>query len=360
MDHNIFSSGASKLFLFPKKIENLKNNKAIIPTTLEIQPSERCNHFCPNCQSKIEFSKEVANEKKLNGVFLDFSILASIWEYPPDGIIISGNTGDPLLHPQITDLLQTIKNNNIPMVLITNGQNLNFKISKIILKCCTGIRISIDSYNSVSFSNTHGGSYSQWNKLLSNLKLLIKLKNELNSKCLIGYGYLTNKNTKEGMLNATKLAKKLNFDYIHFRPYHFDETSINKELKNCSYEETKDFKVYSSDQKYKLLNNPKRNYKKCLGAWFYTVIDPNGELYICCHHIGNQKAYLGSLLKNNWHDIIYSNSREKTINEFNTTNCLPNCRLHTQNELLNNLLLDKNSNYKKIENKLIISHGSFL
>lgn len=332
---NIFSTGAQKLFYYPERINDWQQGKSIVPITLEIQPSERCNHRCPHCQGKFSLEKIEALNKSKHGAILDLSLLKTIWELPPEGIVISGNTGDPLVHPEIDKLLLELKKRSIPTVLITNGQLLNSSLAELIVQTCRGIRISMDAFDEDTFSLTHGVKNS-WQDLMKNISILVESKRfYTDTRCHIGLGFLTSARSKDWMLPATSLAKSLGVDYIQFRPYHYDTTDVMASLMQCEVLEDNHFRVYSSYQKYSKLGDCfDRNSKSCQAAWFYTILDASGDLYICCHNVGREDAKLGSLRSGSWESFIFSNLRRDVIQGFSSGQCIPNCRLHTQNEML--------------------------
>ena len=357
---NIFSTGAQKLFYYPDRIENWQHGKPIVPITLEIQPSERCNHHCPHCQGKFALSTSDAIKRSRNGVFLDLNLLDTIWELPPEGIVISGNTGDPLLHPDIPKLLMILKELAIPSVIITNGQLLKPYTAELIVQTCKGVRISVDAYDERSFTLTHGVKNS-WEALLNNISQLVEIKKSCwESQCQIGIGFLTSGQSKPWMLQATSLAKSLGVDYIQFRPYHYDTTNVIDELNESELMEDGHFRVYSSYQKYsKLVDCFDRSFRSCQAAWFYTVLDSRGDLYICCHNVGNENAKVGSLRGGSWKGFVHSKLRKSIVQNFSTNQCIPNCRLHTQNEAL--VDMSKNSQSTPIIiSKDIIQHAPFL
>lgn len=364
-DENIFSMGSQKLFQFPSKVTDWLKNKPISPIALEIQPSEKCNHNCPQCQSKYSMSFSEARQLAREGSFLELSLLDKIWKNPPNGIIISGNTGDPLLHPRIDELLLSIASHDVGIVLITNGQNINDLLAEIIVKTCEGVRISLDAYDSESFKKTHGADEISWNSVLANIKKLIAARERMNkTECTIGVGYLTNKQTVPGMRKATLLAKKLMVDYIQFRPFHYDTCEIDNNLNECrSFVETDNFKVICSAQKYNLLHNQRRSYSHCYASAFYTAIDAKGDVYVCCHHIGKKKARLGSLKKDKWKDILKNRVKTRLLDDFPDKKCVPLCRLHPHNSELNKLLEGRTKiiDYKKQKvNSKWVQHAKYL
>jgi wyosine [tRNA(Phe)-imidazoG37] synthetase (radical SAM superfamily) len=342
VDNNLFSSGARKLLTFKSHIETWRSSKPTIPIAVEIHPTERCNHHCPACQAQYAISLADVRRRAKNGVDLDLKMLESVWETKPAGVILSGNTGDPLLHPELPFLLDRLKDKEIPTVLITNGQNLNAHLSEKILRTCQGVRISLDAHDAQLYTQTHGVKPAHWEIVIANIRGLTHSRKRLGlseDNCTIGVGYLTNDRTAYGMVAATELARTLKLDYIQFRPFHFSTANVTEELEICSQLETEKFHIYSSDQKYSRMSDADRTYITCHGAWFYTLIDARGDVYMCCHHVGNADALIGSLRETTWPQLMASDARRSRINSFDTSRCLPLCRLDSQNRLLESIRL---------------------
>ena len=103
---NIFSSAAQKLLCYPEKLQAWLKGQPFAPITLEIHPTERCNHRCPQCQSTFAMPGGEARKRARQGYDLDLSLLDSVWKDPPKGVVLSGHTGDPLMHPQLNRVFE--------------------------------------------------------------------------------------------------------------------------------------------------------------------------------------------------------------------------------------------------------------
>ena len=110
------------------------------------------------------------------------------------------------------------------------------------------------------------------------------------------------------------------------------------DLEECkSIEVKKKFSVLASYQKYNLLGSFNRNYSVCHGSNFFTVIDARGDMYICCHHIRDESAKYGSLKTQTFMEILHNKSRIEIQKSYPCRKCVPFCRLHTQNILLEDI-----------------------
>lgn len=362
IEDNLFSLGARKLLTFNSQIKNWLAFESPTPIALEIHPTERCNQHCPACQAQYSLKSSDVRRRAKNGADLDLALLDSIWDKKPSGIILSGNTGDPLVHPEISTLLDLLREKEMPTVLITNGQNLNKALSEKIVKTCQGVRISLDAHDAELYTQTHGVKSNIWQMVLENIQELVSIRNNLslNEKdCTVGIGYLTGSKTAYGMAPAAKLAKKIGIDYIQFRPFHYSDMNVTNELRMCEQFETENFHVFSSNQKYSRISSTARNYSVCHGAWFYTLIDARGDMYLCCHHVGNPNAFIGSLRETSWSELIASGGRSSKINSFDVSKCLPLCRLDSQNRLLESIQLSKTIPLATLDD-LSAKHAPFL
>lgn len=340
LERNIFSTGAQKLALFPDRLRVWMEGGVPIPITLEIHPTERCNHHCPDCQARLALPVAQVKRRAKAGADLDLGLLRSVWEAPPEGIVISGNTGDPLLHPEIASLLGTVGRLRIPTVLITNGEALTPELAAQAVRVCRGVRISLDAFDPASFRLTHGARTESWERVLAGLRALVAAKRALvDEGASVGIGYLTGAATRSGMLRATEFARDLGVDYIQFRPFHWEAADVEAELRACAALAVPGcFQVLCSRQKYARRLAETRTYSRCRGAYFYTVLDARADFHICCHHVGEPAARLGSLRETSWLDFARSAARQANLEAYDVSACLPLCRLHPHNEMLATLL----------------------
>lgn len=363
--NNIFSSGVEKLHSFPKKLYDFCSHTSFIPVALEIQPCGVCNHHCAECLGLVR-NKSICSVDSCKSKHMDLSVLDSVWEHPPNGIIISGNYGDPLLYNQIRVLLQKIAFQKIPYVLITNGSYLNKEVNDLVLNDSAGIRVSLDAIDHITYKQSHGVDKSEWDKVISNIQCLVdqkRIKQVEYRNCSIGIGFLTNESNYNQILAAIVLANDLGVDFIHFRPYHystFNPTGLIPRIKKMKLR--RDFSVFFSNQKYQFFDyeiQPKIRY--CMGSFFYTTLDYNGDIYICCHQVDNSEAKIGSLKKSTWKELCDFSLKQNVSKGFPNDDCVPYCRLFSHNLFLSNLqacdVLSKERDYLHRKQSL---HDCFL
>jgi MoaA/NifB/PqqE/SkfB family radical SAM enzyme len=358
---NVFDSGALKLLSYREDVLRWLRCDSTPPICVEIHPTERCQHRCPDCQAKYSLRVSDVRVRARSGHDLDLSMLRSLWDSPPSGVVISGNTGDPLLHPRITELLGELRDRAIPYVLICNGEGVTPEIAAIASNSAHGIRVSLDAFDADSFRRAHGVGSGAWERVISGVRTLVEGRSQVpaGTRCLIGVGYLTDDRTKAGMLPAAILARALGVDYIQFRPYHYRAHDIDAELDACREMADDSFQVLASGQKYSSVGEAARGYRVCHASTFYSVIDAQGDVYICCHHVGNAAGRWGSLRNTDWQTLLGSRMRRQVLSEFETEGCVPLCRLDTHNRALE--LTRKTGDVPRVQPAGdVLAHRSFL
>jgi MoaA/NifB/PqqE/SkfB family radical SAM enzyme len=322
--------GQNKLLNHPEKVTEWLQGGDRTIVTVELDLTNRCNNRCPKCvgwaggKTKDELTiDEVKN------------YLQNIMSLEAKGVIFTGG-GEPLLHPNFTEALKYAKELNLHVGLITNGLALAEHNTTSILENCDWVRISIDAGNVEMYKKTHGMDEVSWWVVINNIKRLIFNKKELNSKCIIGLGYLTGKDTAEEkeMEDFAKLALELEVDYAQFRPFHNDFTDIKDKI-NILQKKYGNI-ITASWQKYNRFNDKnKRPYKKCYGSNFAATIGANGDMFVCCHMRGIDKYKLGSLRESTMKEIW--KKRQEIFDKIDFKDCPFFCRCDEFNRLLDEI-----------------------
>jgi len=312
------------------------------PITVELDMINLCNHRCPECSGWYFQNR---NRGSLP-VGLAKSIVRQLAKARVRGLIFTGG-GEPLCHPHTAEVVKLAHRLGLDIGFITNGSLITEEIGNILLRCCTWLRISLDAASPETFQKVHGLDGDVFQKLINNIQLVASLKKRLNSQTTIGLGYLTCNYTKDEMFEAAKLCKRLEVDYLQFRPmqmhnnggFRYHLTDIRENINKCIKESGNGFKVLYSKHKYDMMRDKKygRNYNKCYGHQFATVIAADAKMYLCCHMRGHEKYCIGDLRKNTFEEIWNSRKRKKVVENIDFKDCVPLCRDNTFNQILWNI-----------------------
>jgi len=312
------------------------------PVTVELDMTNRCNHRCPECV--VNYFR--AGDNSFLSLRSAKNIIRQLARNKVRGVIFTGG-GEPLCGAHTLESVELARKNGLDLGFITNGSLLDSNASRVILKNTTWVRVSLDAASPEVFKLTHGLDGGEFEKVVSNIYLLVEMKKKLRSKCVIGVGFLTSDKSVSDMEKAAVLAKKLGVDYLQFRPmqinhggkfvYHW--TDITDKISRCLRHSDGAFQVLYSKHKYEMAKDSLfgRYYRKCYGQQFATVIAATAKMYICCHTRGYEKYCIGDLQNNSFKKIWNSKKRREAIKRISFCDCIPLCRDNTFNQILWNI-----------------------
>lgn len=312
------------------------------PITVELDMTNKCNHRCPQCV--VNYFRVADNSSLSKDLARD--IILQLARSKIRGLIFTGG-GEPLCNPYTLKAVELARTKGLDSGFITNGSLFNQESAKIVLKNCTWLRVSLDAASPEVFKASHGLDGNEFNRVVNNIALLVRTKEKLRSKCIIGVGFLTCDATISDMVKAAVLSKKLGVDYLQFRPmqihdggkfaYHW--TDVGNEIAEALKYSGDGFQVLYSKHKYEMAHDPRfgRHYGKCYGQQFATVISASGKMYVCCHTRGYGKYCIGDLHKKTFKEIWNSRRRKAVVKRIDFRDCIPLCRDNTFNQILWNI-----------------------
>lgn len=179
---------------------NLSTDFSEYPNDLWIHVTDTCNMQCPFCYS----SSGQTGIKKL-----DFGkVLRFVEQIPYDkrnGIIISG--GEPMLYPELPNLVRELKAMNFRTTVISNGTVGNDRYEEI-LPYLNGLQISIDGSTEDIYEHTRGkGNFT---KAVDSLELAYSfgIRNLIVS-------FTTNNYNIEDIQNMAEFARIHHVNHLH-------------------------------------------------------------------------------------------------------------------------------------------------
>ncbi len=186
------------------EINNIIQNNLSAPLKISMNITKSCNLRCKQCFSN---SGEI-KEKELTTEDM-FNLFDNMKKYGTFFICLGG--GEPLIRPDLLEILEHGKKNQLAISIVSNGLLLTKElIHKLNDKNIDTFWISLDG-----LKENH--EYLRGSNTFDKTKNAIKLlKQEFNSKIAIRIS-LSNRNIHE-YKDLLKIAEKLNVDIIRFTP----------------------------------------------------------------------------------------------------------------------------------------------
>lgn len=258
-----------------------------------IEITNKCNLKCKFCPKTIRKYEDMSLEKFEH-------ILKQIKPYTD--LIYLHVKGEPLIHPNISQIFKICEKYNIMVNLTTNGTLLKEKIDILFnAKCLRQINLSIHS----SFENGKDNT-----EITEYMNRLIACVDKLKDKVIISYrlwNVIDIKENKHNELVLNILSKKYNMSNLY---------ELAKENKSIKL----DNNVYlNQDIEFKWPNMNEKEISSCgtcLGLKNQIAILVNGDVVPCCLD-ENANILLGNIFEQDLEEIITSEKSNKIINGFN-------------------------------------------
>lgn len=333
MQINNFNSN-EKILRYLDKLDYFFNgHKTLIVTEFDL--TNRCNNNCPGCCGVRENGAQLSREQ------IDL-IVRSLRDIGNQGVILSGG-GEPLISPHFSYAVKELRKNGMKLGLNSNGLALTEELAELIADNCTYFRISLDAASPELYKKTHGMPPAAFQKTVDNIRMFAQVKKARGSQTSYGVGFLTSRDTAGEMEAFVRLARDCGVDFAQFRPFTgdlYDVTETYQRLKETY--ETPDFGVRASLQKYKeMKTGGKREYDRCRGMFFSTVITADAKVFACLHYRQREEYYLGTITEDTSLSDIFRSPRMRQVYEsIDCSKCPSMCRNDAFNRTLDTLSLD--------------------
>ena len=183
-------------------------------------------------------------------------------------------------------------------------------------------------------------------KVVENIKMFAEVKKERQSQVSFGVGFLTSSMTCGELESFVRLVKECGADFAQFRPFTGDFLDITDEYLRLKKYESPEFGVRASLQKYREMSiGGQRDYDKCRGMFFSTVVTADAKMFACLHHRQEDAYFLGQITDENSIEDIFRSARIREVYEsIDCSKCPTMCRNDVFNRTLNTLSLDVTHN----------------
>ncbi|MCB1153174.1 MAG: radical SAM protein [Deltaproteobacteria bacterium] len=314
------------------------------PVTLEMDPTNACNHDCVWCIDR--------EHRSANAGFLKREVALSVIEQAAalgvKSIVLKGG-GEPLVYPWIDELLYAAHGAGLAVGMITNGELVRDHVQAI-TECCTWLRLSVDAGSEATHKLVHkpvrDGAYERvWEGI-----------KQVSDKVFCGMIYIIHPDTYHEMHEGARRAREAGCKYIAFKRVvapgevftheAYDEIEASYHAARKQYSNGV-FQVMGLDM-YNFIEGPtKKAYKVCKAHHLVAILCANGKMYACCSTRGRESHCFGSVYENTLEEIWYGDKRRRILQDIDDRKCAHICPGHTSfmrydhyNKMFEYLMLD--------------------
>ena len=288
----------SKIYFHLKKVvEVVEGKESSLPVTCEVDPSNRCMLNCKFCL----YSEYRSSENVDMDYSLYLKLLKELKVCGVSSITFTGG-GEPLINPNINKMVEEAIEEGFEIGLVTNGVLLHTlkNINKFHF-----VRVSLDAATRNTYKTIKGKDLFEI--VVKNVEELIVQKKSFSSFPTIGLSFVVCDENKHEIEQAQTLAKKIEVDYIQFKPVSLN--SFNSCLGISGGTETIVTNRYSA-----------KDTLPCLISTLIGVVGANGKCYFCCQKRGEKRFELGDLNEESF-DEIWKKHNDLTPNPLECPSC---------------------------------------
>ena len=311
--------------------------------SLIIYPSNKCNFRCIMCESGTD---NVTTARRMEFTTLE-GIIKECSTYRIKPKVHFSGLGEPLVYPEIVNVMKLCKQRHIAWSMTSNGYLLDRYAEEIVANDCRAINISI--HGNEAEHNRVTGVNNSFNQVIKGLRKLENLKRTTDNRiplvainCVITNQNVANlKDILDNFLNLP--VSSITFQHLVFST----DDMLNKKPFVLHQEQSlaslQQFIAYVNRNKFPLkinffprikiedipeyysAGNDKFN-QSCIFPWLSARIYPNGDVGMCNNVFGN-------ILRSSLKSIINSENavsfRKSLIeNNFRSPACFRCCHRH--------------------------------
>lgn len=365
-----------KVLYHPRAIADILETGDTWPVTVNTGFTTYCNHSCIWCSSA--YTTRIKPTLKSRDELL---IQPDVWIHNikllankgTKGLIIAGQ-GEPLLHPKADLMLNAVAETSMKFMIFTNGQRLNEKYYDSFFKAGLAVRFSVDAASSElhekwhAAESVHGKGKSDFTKVIDNIsKLVAEKKKRKSSLPHIGCQMICSSLTRPDFENFARLFKEIGVDYVVYKSLQSNAStkgliasSLNlheSQTERADYAqdmlmelnrikakyESENFEVFVKtsqiEEAYVKEYNGAEAYSKCRAHALTPMIEPDGKVYICIDHGGDDSMVIGNIYDHSIEDIWKSKQRQDVISRIDLVKkCPAGCFLNDANIILDKLI----------------------
>lgn len=262
------------------------------PSCLNIELTNRCNLHCNFCP-RDHMNRAVGD---ISNDLIVSVVIPQLKKIPSLNRLLLFKDGEPLLHPQFSQITKLIKEAQIAhrIEIHTNAVNLNPNLAGGVIDSGLDVLIvSLDALNSKDYSNLKG--VGAFDLVLQNIRSFINIKKERGAL----FPVVVIRGVDQGLPKFKQyFYKKFSSlgDMVEVAPLHYWDGSVGKVKKD----------------------NFSRRWP-CVIPWYNPVILWDGRLSACCINYQDNELVMGDLKKE---DIvsIWRGEKYKSLRQAHLTN----------------------------------------
>lgn len=345
--HDKFAIDGTKIHVHADKLAQWQSGdrSKLFPIYVEISPVGHCNHRCTFCA--VDYIGYKVRQ-------LDTDILknnlSNMGMHGVRSVMFAGE-GEPLLHPNMADIVRHTKKAGMDVAFTTNGVAITDKFLEC-LEDVSWIKVSLNAGDKESYGKIHQTKDSDWDRVWSNLHRTVLRSVGNGRRTTVGVQAVVLPDNIDNLKGLVKRAKETGLDYVVLKPYSQHKKSQTRTYEEVRYTERLEgleqmakeesgngFNVICRTGAMRGWDEQKTKYPKCYATpFFWAYIMATGDVYGCSAYLLDERFNYGNISHEKFSDIWLGEKRRASIryveHELDIHECRLNCRMNKANEYL--------------------------
>lgn len=342
-----FAIDSHKIQYHTDRIEQWKADPLnTFPLYVEISPVGHCNHRCTFCAVDYIGYKNRRIEKAV----LDSTIPIMA----ANGVrsIMFAGEGEPLLHPDITEITRFTKKSGIDVAFTTNATAMTQKFVEQGMPYASWIKVSCNAGDAETYAKIHQTNARDWDRVWNNIGYAISYRKANDIKTTIGVQALLLPDNAESLNNLAKTCRNMGVDYLVIKPYSHHLASQTTKYKDIEYRDfynktiealkmyaCSTFEIVAREASMASWDASERGYSKCYSTpYFWAYVMASGDVYGCSAYLQDERFCYGNINTQGFQDIWLGAKRRASMEyvdkHLDISECRKNCRMDKVNRFL--------------------------
>lgn len=352
MKNNRYSD--AKIVWFPEKLASFRDGVTTAPIYVRVKPTNRCNQKCGFCAYghgdwEIGMHETVAHRDVIPRAKM-LEVLEDFRDIGVKAVTYSGG-GEPLMHPDIVEFMETTVAYSIDLSIITNGSLLEGDRAAA-LRAAKWVRVSMDYTDAAQMSKSRCVPETQFGRVLHNVAEFSKSKLR---RCELGVNYIVTRDNFVGLADFCKRLRDCGVENVRISPvwrpdfaeYHKPiAAAVQSEIDAARFLANGSFAVYSSYDLESSSHSVNRGYHRCFFSQMVPVVGADQFLYGCHNVAFSEHGKIGSIRSRRFKDLWFSDEARAFFDGLDpAVSCRHQCASDGRNKLIAEFLSLAHDNF---------------
>lgn len=325
----------------------LREGRVVAPVHVRIKPINRCNHNCWYCAYRVDHL-QLGAEMDENDRIPDIKmaeIVDDIISMGVKAVTFSGG-GEPLLYKRLPETVARLASTGVRVATLTNGANLQGRMSDAFAEHGTWVRISLDAWDDDSYVRARGVRAGDFTRLMENIRAFTRRS----TRCVLGISMIVGRDNHLHIAELCARLKDLGVNHIKIsgavvgneaaanNAYHAAiKGAVAAQIDAARHLEGDGFAILN--HYHDLDGRFAKDYTSCPFLMFLTVIGADQVVYTCQDKAYTMAGRLGSIKEQSFRQFWFSlENRDRLFGFDPSRSCAHHCVTHGKNLAIRELL----------------------